>query len=52
MHIQQFHRRIFLQVFSQFGDINIHAAGVEIAVVLPDAVKRHAAVENVVGVFA
>jgi len=36
MYIDQLNTRIFLKVFPEFHDVNVHAAGVEIAVVMPD----------------
>ena len=36
MHINYLNVRLFLQEFTKFGDIYIHASGVEIGVVSPN----------------
>ena len=40
--------RVFSQIFSQFGDVNVHASSIEIRVVSPNFLQDGASVNNLV----
>ena len=44
--------RVVLEVFAQLGDVNIHAAGVEIIVINPDGLQCVVTLENFIRVLA
>ena len=39
VNIDDLHRRIFLQMFTQLRDINIHASGIKVIVISPDILQ-------------
>ena len=52
MDVYDFHVGVGTQVLAQFGDVNVHAAGIEVVVVHPDCLESEVALQNFVGVFA
>ena len=44
--IDDFNRRIVLQVLAQFGDVDIHRTGVKVIVVDPDGLESIVALED------
>lgn len=51
-HIDDLHRRVVLQVAADFGDVNVHAAGIEDAVIAPKLFEGRRALEYSVAVHA
>ena len=52
MDIDDLNLRISLQVLTQFGDIDIHRAGIEVVVVDPDGLQGEVTLQNLVRVRA
>ena len=48
MNIVDFDRRVVLEVLSQFGDVDVHAACIEIVVHNPDCLERHFTFQHLV----
>ena len=51
MDVDEFHFGIVLEVFAQFGDIDIHGPGVEVRVLAPHLLQRHRALKRFVHVL-
>ena len=52
VNIDNLNLRIVLQMLTQFGDIHIHRAGIEVVVVNPDGLQGEVALQNLIGVRA
>ena len=48
VYIEDLNGGIFLQIFPEFGNVHIHASGIEIAVVLPNGSQSVVPVEHLV----
>ena len=49
MNVDDFHVLICLEMLAQFGDVDVHRAGIEIVVVNPYGLQRVVALQNLVG---
>ena len=52
MNVDNLNLRIILKMLAQFGDINIHRAGIKVIVVYPDGLQCEVALKNLVGMTA
>ena len=50
VNVDNLYHRVVLKQLALFGDINIHAAGIEIVVVYPDALQSEVPFQNLVHV--
>ncbi len=50
MDIDDFNRRLIFQVFTQFGNVNIHASCIKIIVINPNGFQSEVPLQNIVGI--
>ena len=51
VNVEDFDVIVIFQMFTQFGDINVHAAGIEIIVVNPNGFQSEVTLQNLVSVL-